>query len=686
MMRSATLRHAWAGVLALGLVSAVPAVHPAAQSAPAQASQAITVDGTGTGRVFDGAGAISGGGGTSRLLIDYPEPERSQILDYLFKPGYGASLQILKVEIGSDTNSSNGAEPSHMRSRTDLNCNRGYEWWLMEEAKKRNPAIKFYGLEWGAPGWFQGGFWSQDNITYLLNWLGCARQHGLTISYLGGWNERGWDKTWYEDLRSALNQHGYQDVQVVAADNGGWGVATDMKDDPAFNAAVNVVGVHYPCSQFDCSSSADALALGKPLFASESGWNNYLTGADRLAAEMNLEYIDSRITAFINWPAAYAWYPTAYQQAGPAGLLKANQPWSGNYELGPTLWTVAQTTQFTRPGWRYIDSASGYLNGGGTYVTLQSPPAGHTAGQATAGRNYTMVFETYTATAPQTVLVAPAGGLRTGPLHVWSTELESNDPSTWFVRGDDLQPGSDGTYSITLQPDRVYTLTTMPGGKGTATSPPPATMKLPFTDSFNGYPDGSTPRYFSDMEGAFQVAPCARAADGTGLHAGKCLEQVITQEPIKWARVPSPLTLVGDAAWTDYQVSTKVLLQQPGTVSLLGRVTGETSATEKPHVNIWMAYYLNVSDAGAWSLQVVQDDAATRSIVTRNIAQGTVAALGTNEWHRLGLRFNGDTITAVIDGASVATVTDSTYDHGQVGLMVGSYTKAQFDDFTVGQG
>ena len=55
--------------------------------------------------MFDGVGAISGGGGNSRLLVDYPEPQRGQILDYLFKPGYGAAMQILKVEIGGDTNS-----------------------------------------------------------------------------------------------------------------------------------------------------------------------------------------------------------------------------------------------------------------------------------------------------------------------------------------------------------------------------------------------------------------------------------------------------------------------------------------------------------------------------------------------------------------------------------------------------
>ena len=88
-------------------------------AAPAQAATAITINGASGGRAFDGVGAISGGGGNSRLLIDYPEPQRSQILDYLFKPGYGAAMQILKVEIGGDTNSTSGAEPSHEHTRGD---------------------------------------------------------------------------------------------------------------------------------------------------------------------------------------------------------------------------------------------------------------------------------------------------------------------------------------------------------------------------------------------------------------------------------------------------------------------------------------------------------------------------------------------------------------------------------------
>ena len=42
-------------------------------SSPALAATAITVNGTSGGRALDGIGAVSGGGGNSRLLIDYPE-------------------------------------------------------------------------------------------------------------------------------------------------------------------------------------------------------------------------------------------------------------------------------------------------------------------------------------------------------------------------------------------------------------------------------------------------------------------------------------------------------------------------------------------------------------------------------------------------------------------------------------
>ncbi len=49
--------------------------------------QTITIDARQGGCIFEGVGAVSGGGGNARLLIDYKEPYRSQILGLSFQAG-----------------------------------------------------------------------------------------------------------------------------------------------------------------------------------------------------------------------------------------------------------------------------------------------------------------------------------------------------------------------------------------------------------------------------------------------------------------------------------------------------------------------------------------------------------------------------------------------------------------------
>ena len=148
-----------------------------------------------------------------------------------------------------------------------VNCNVGYEFWLAEQAKARNPNIKLYSLAWGAPGWIgNGNFWSTDMVNYLISYLGCAKQHGLTIDYLGGWNEREYNIGWYEQLRSALNSNGYSAVKVVGSDSG-WNIANDVDSNPQFASAVDILGAHYPCgyrsSQSNCSVPSAATSSGQ---------------------------------------------------------------------------------------------------------------------------------------------------------------------------------------------------------------------------------------------------------------------------------------------------------------------------------------------------------------------------------------------------------------------------------------
>ncbi|MGK4579571.1 ricin-type beta-trefoil lectin domain protein [Kitasatospora sp. HPMI-4] len=662
---SSTCRTALGAVLLLLLGALTTLATPPAARA-ATAATAITVDGTKPGLAFDGVGAISGGGGNSRLLTDYPEPQRSRLLDYLFKPGYGASLQVLKLEIGGDTNSTDGAEPSIEHTKGTVDCDQGYEWWLAEQAKARNPDIRFYGLSWGAPGWIGGTFWSQDTIDYLMDWMGCAARHHLTVSYLGGWNERGYDRTWYENLKAALVSHGYAATKVVAADDT-WDVADAMAEDPAFRNAVDIVGVHYPCGYLgsftNCPSTANAQALGKPLWASENGSEDANDGAPAVARAINRDYLDGKMTSFINWPVIAALYPNLYFSTD--GMSIADQPWSGHYTIGKTTWVTAHTAQFAKPGWHYIDSAGGYLGGArtnGSYVTLKS----------TNNRDYSTVIETMDATAAQSAAFTVTGGLSTGRVHVWSTDLNSTDPDDWFVHTQDITP-AHGSFTLTLQPGRVYTVTTTTGqGKGTATPPAAAPLKLPYTDDFETPATTTSPKYFTDMNGAFQTVRCGGGRTGT------CLRQMAPTTPIRWTdeRYNAPYTIMGDGSWSNYTVTADTLFEQASTVELLGRVNQQGRNN-----NGLNAYHLRVSDTGAWSI----DKSDTKWNFT-TLASGATTTLGTGSWHTVSLSMQDTTLTATIDGVTVGSATDAGFTNGQAGLGVTGYQTDQFDDFSLTPG
>ncbi|GKQ39038.1 RICIN domain-containing protein [Streptomyces sp. A012304] len=638
---------------------------------------AITVDGTSGGRTFDGVGAISGGGGNTRLLYDYPATQRNQVLDYLFKPGYGASLQILKVEMGGDTNSTDGAEASHQHTKGTINCDAGYEWWLMEQAKLRNPDIKVLGMPWGAPGWIgNGNFYSQDMIDYYLSWLDCAKQHGVNVDYVGGWNEKDYNATWYVNLKAALRANGYSSVKLVGGDHFGanaWTIATGMKNNSALYDAIDIAGGHYICGGISemttCSSTSDAQTLGKPIWASENGSQDSEIGAAPVARAINRGYIDAKTTAYINWPIVASIYQNLDFET--VGLINANQPWSGNYRVGRTTWTIAQTTQFTSPGWKYLDTATGYLAGdraNGSYVSYAAPDKSA----------WSTVLETTQATEAQTVNLKVAGGLPGGTLRVWSTDLSQPGKSTpSMVRGADLT-AVNGTYSLTLQPGRVYTVTTTSGQlPGTVTSPDRSQLTLPYSDTFAGYSAGREAKYFSTMTGAFESASCA------GGRSGQCLRQMAQVQPIKWTFEDStqPYTIMGELGWSNYTVSSDVLLEKSGSAAeILGRVG--TQGRNNGGLN---AYHLRLSDTGAWSVLKTSWVTNNRWIWT-TLASGTVSAPGTNTWHKLSLGFQDSTITAKIDGNTVGTVTDNSFSGGLAGLGTAGYYPVQYSNLSITPG
>jgi hypothetical protein len=125
-----------------------------------------------------------------------------------------------------------------------------------------------------------------------------------------------------------------------------------MQAESAFKAAVDIVGVHYPCgyksASTTCNSTDNAIATGRPLWASENGSLDVDSGAAALIRSITRGYIDGKMTAYLNWPLVAAITPNL--PFATVGLAVAPSPWSGAYRLGKETWTIAQVSQFAAPG------------------------------------------------------------------------------------------------------------------------------------------------------------------------------------------------------------------------------------------------------------------------------------------------------------------------------------------------
>ena len=658
-----TLLHQAAGGAAV-LLAAVLCL--AAQTATGQQTH-VVLDGQSGGRTFDGLGALSAGA-SSRLLVDYPEPQRSQILDYLFKPGYGASLQHLKVEVGADVNSTDGSEPSHMRTREDRDYTRGYEWWLMVEAHKRNPNIILDILPWGAPSWVGGKnrLYTPDMAEYIADFIEAARdKYGLTIRYAGVWNETVHDPEYVKALHKALERH-HLDVKLVCCDlyggegKGQWSIAEEIRTDPELSAAVDVIGVHYPPGEPGKITTDAARQSGKPLWSSEDQPNSgggpilartWLIGGRILAHLYNRNYIDGAMTKTEVWSPITSYYDNL--AAPNSGLMYANTPWSGSYDVQSTIWVTAHTTQFAQPGWQYLDLSSGDLPDKGTYVTLKSPNQ----------KDWSVVLETIDAKAPQQVSFSVAGGLSTGTVYVWETNA-----NRIFEHVAEVHP-QGGVFTYTFEPESIYSLTTTTGqGKGTAQPPAPAPFPLPYADNFEQTPLKHQPKYLADQDGAFEVQPC----DGRG---GNCLEQVISEKPIPWGPLPDPYTMAGDMGWTDYSIAADVRFKTTVPAIVMGHIDS-TDVFQDGNARWPAGYILRLKPDGAWDLRT-----AVFKKPTETLATGT-ATIDKTQWHHLELRFHGRQIQATLDGAVLASVEDDTHPRGM--FAVGTeWDRIQFDNLQV---
>ena len=637
----------------------------------AAGTQVIRITKTQQGKRFDGIGAVNGGGATSVLLKDYPEPQRSQIMDMVYKPKFGASVSALLVEIPGDGNSTQGSMPSHSHYRGDYDFLRGYTWWVMHEAQERNHKLALDATAWSAPAWV-GNFWSDDMVDYYIAWLrGLREVHDLELDALGCHNEKGWSGDFAKHLRRAMNERGFRNVKLHGFGN--WGdrkmeFLGAMQEDKELADALDAVCAHtYSEIPLTREQRDAAEAMGKPIWNSED--HVYLKGFDCLISIVkcfNENYIISGATRIINWYDIAGVYPLEPYSCDPAMLL-AREPWSGHYEVREALWGYAHYGQFCEVGWQYVDEGCRKLDGGGSMVTLRNP----------ATNDYSVIFETKEAKEAQTVELFLDKKIGRKPLCVWLSNAQQQ-----FVRQQDITP-KGGKFTITLQPRTVYSLSTTTGQqKGTfANVPASKPFPLPYEDDFEGYSKpgewGYLPHYLADLIGAYELV---ERPDSKGL----CIRQTVGEHTLSWAPEWHHYTILGDSAWRDYEVSADVYLNPGDEAGLMGRLCDVGSG-----YGIWAkGYYLKLDEKGTCSLvitrgkrdqkELIGDKEQQEAILARKDVEiggeytlDTAQAEGVTalQWHNLKLRFEGDKIIGYVDGAEVVSATSDHYKKGMAGLI-----------------
>ena len=586
--------------------------------------QIIEINPDSPGRVFEGIGGVSAS--SSILLADYPEPYRSDILDFLFRPKFGAGFQHLKVELGSGVNSTCIAEPSPAVTPEELTnpVPRGWELWLAAEARKRNPQVILDVLPWGTP-YFTGAYLDQVAADWVVAFLDVAKQHyGLDFQYVGGCqNELDNFKDFasliapsrefvVDRLRPTLDRRGYKDVQIVWADvynrtGKPWRFVDEVLAYPELAKAIGAIGYHYPVGWMkhlkdDRPLPPGFLESGMRLWSSEDyscSGGRFDLGVHYLRNVLR-EYNELRITTSLVWapfwsvPSGMGWQDT--------GFLTAREPWNGRYEVFPALWCVAHLTQFVEPGWKFLDRAVGRFapkSFKGAYAGFKAPN----------GKDWSFVAVTDDKTVPLALRIAPTLNQQT--VHVWKSDAQSQ-----FVEVAAL-PVKDGCVRIDLAPQSVYSLTTTTGqAKGVPAHAIPAEAKPDaWKDDFSAYAEHSRPRFWCDLEGTFEIVK----------HGGdNVLQQVLPKPGNSWhvkssGQCSSVFGGMAPASRFVFRLRTRI---QDGYVEVGARA-------EKS------ALYCRLEKTGQWSVR-------TGKTV---VAEGKLDAAIADQWHALEFSYDGTTAT-----------------------------------------
>lgn len=633
----------------------------------------IVIDGsranTAKNFLYRGAGMVTGNN-SSRLLLDYKAkaPEAyNRMLEYMFGEK-GLAISHIKIEMGSDINSSSGTEPAVMRYEDEApDVTRGAGYILAADAKKINPDITLDMLWWSEPLWVTN---AADVYSARYKWYkqtldAAYAVYGLIFDYVSATrNERAADNEWIKYLSRALKSetdcpYDYSKIKIVIGEEVcTWGAAESALADEELMNAIDVIGSHYTSFSTEQAQRA-AEKFGKELWFSEastpmvyaqgtyrfdadgSGLND-LNGILDIANRYIAMYPCGKMTMCEYQPVVAAYYDGVtycHKQ-----LICANTPWNGEFILDSGFYMQMHFSQFIKKGWAFVDGAcfSDAKIGGDGHALTGAVYSYVTAADTKTG-DYTAVIANSTAETIVYNISAKNLERAASPVFVWETRGPQGSrryDENYFRNIGVVTPAKgEGayTYSVEIKPSSLVTLSTLDIAFDESAykkfEPKSNTvLPLPYADDFR-YADfgegflaarGGAPLYMTDEGGAFEVQ-------------GGCLMQMITPDikAHEWGCTPEPTTNFGDDRWSSYSVSAEVKLTGGYAGVGLRYLLAADGAS---------GYWLRIFDIRRWALMKNSTE----------LMSGALENLDPFEWNTMKIEADRDIIRAYINGASVA--------------------------------
>lgn len=482
----------------------------------------LTIDGSQLQLEQNEANTIKGFGllscnNTSRLLMDYKweHPQvYQQVLQHLFG-GQHPLMRMLKVELGSDSNTSCGTEPAPQRAADEpANVARGMGFQLIADAKKIQPDLKTCMLRWAEPGFLRPSwrqvksddpdekvpteafeamyqYYKQTVIAawqaygYLFDYIDPDRnetKHPM-YRYLKWFANR--LKTDQADFPEGFPVADYHAIKLITSDqNYGTDMGTALLNDPELQAVIPAVGYHYNTDDGpDKPFTKIADQLHKEVWYSEGiapvtfgtlrtqdttgiGIGGPMSALD-VANRLVKSYARSRRSLYIFQPAIGGLYPGAKYPGKQ--LLEMDTPWSGYFQQDTVALAVMHHfTDFAVTGWRYqtaaknwryVPSATVSEVAGTENLTQAFGAASAMTLVAPDEADYTVVLINDTS-APQTYQIAVKNlAAATKPLHVWQTWADKAGKIHDREKTTMLTP-VNGNVTVTIEPRAIISATT----------------------------------------------------------------------------------------------------------------------------------------------------------------------------------------------------------------------------------